>query len=521
MRRVLSFGFVVVIAFSLTLPALSGVPERKDAPPPVSEQRDDGPQYENHQPPPEMDPIARPSEFDEDSFKGDPVYPDTPYDAATEIEVYGGKTAVDTPRPAIELGYPQYLEGPFGSGHDVVGQKNLVRPQLVVYGDLRTAFAYNDNGAQEVGQLATRLNLDVDLKLTATERIHAFFRPFDQGGNFTRTEFSGGDQNGSDLVLDGNLETLFFEGDLGAIQAGFTDKYVSYDLPFVVGLTPMFFQNGNWVDDAFIGAAAAIPARNSPTLDISNFDVTFFAGFDKLSTNALKDADGALADHAGNVYGAATFIETRGGYLEAGWGYVDDRRDSASNDFDYHNLTAAWTRRYGNWLSNSVRGFVSTGQSPAAGQTQTADGFALLVENSLITHLPSTLVPYANFFVGVDRPQPLARGGDGLLKNTGINFETDGLTGFPKLDDTAQDAWGGAIGIQYLFNLDEQIVVEAAHVNPFGGASDTIAGEQTAIGIRYQLPLTKSWILRSDAMIAQRDNQEDISGARVELRLKF
>ena len=31
--------------------------------------------------------------------------------------------------------------------------------------------------------------------------------------------------------------------------------------------------------------------------------------------------------------------------------------------------------------------------------------------------------------------------------------ETDGLTGFPKLDDTGNDSFGGAIGVSYLFNL--------------------------------------------------------------------
>jgi len=514
-------GLVAVVMFGIVTDSHGQVPKRVEEPDTVLEERDSGPQHEDHQAPPEMDPVATPADYDDDAFRDDPSYPDEPYDAVTETEIYGGKYAVDTPRPVLELGYPQYLEGPFGAGHDIVGRKNLVRPQLIVYGDLRTAVAFNDNGADEVAQVATRLNVDVDLKLTSTERIHAFFRPLDQGGNFTRHEFGGDDENGTDVVLDGNLETLFFEGDVGAIQAGLTDEYSSYDLPFAFGLTPMFMQNGNWMDDAFIGAAASIPARNSPTLDISNFDVTAFAGFDKVTTNALKDPNGALADHAGNIYGLATFMDIQGGYLEAGWGFIDDRRDADVNNFDYHNLTAAWTRRYGGWLSNSVRGYASLGQDPAAGQTQTADGFAILLENSLITHLPSTLVPYANFFIGVDRPQPLARGGDGLLKNTGINFETDGLTGFPKLDDTAQDAWGGAIGVSYLFNLDQQVVVEIANVEPFGGKSDTIVGSQRALGARYQIPLTNRLIFRTDAMVGSRENDDDIAGARAEMRVKF
>ena len=82
--------------------------------------------------------------------------------------------------------------------------------------------------------------------------------------------------------------------------------------------------------------------------------------------------------------------------------------------------------------------------------------------------MPSTLIPYANFFVGFGNPQPLVDGnGAGILKNVGINFETDALTGYPKLNDTGSNAYGGAIGLQYLFNLDQQLVFEVATVQPF------------------------------------------------------
>ncbi len=501
--------------------------QRREAPPAeLNQERTGSPEHEGHQAPPEIDPAVRRVEHDTSKYSPDPTYPDEPYDVEAQLEIYGGKRAVRTPRPLLEFGYPQYREGPFGSGHNLIGAKNLVRPQLLAYGDWRTAVAFNDNGDTEVGQVATRFNLDIDLKLTATERIHAFFRPLDQAGKFTRYEFAGNDRNdadSSDLIVDLNIENLYFEGDLGAIHSGLTDEYTSYDLPFTFGLIPMFFQNGIWVDDAFLGAAFALTAKNSRYLDISNYDVTFFAGADKVSSAALVDPGGALADHAGNVFGVVTFADMREGHLEAGWGYTrDTRSESNSGDFSYHNFIAGWTKRYGGWLSNSLRGVVSVGQDPGGNRTQTADGVALLVENSLVTHLPSTLVPYFNFFVGLDRPQPLARGGEGLLKNTGINFETDGLTGFPKLDDTARDAWGGAIGVSYLFDLSRQIVAEAATVQRM---SNNLASQndQYALGLRYQFNIDgrDRWLLRTDAMYGFLENAEDIAGARVEIRRKF
>lgn len=495
---------------------------REEPPETVVEERSGSPEHHGHQKPPEMDAGAKPTELDSSKFGRDPSYEDTEYDVEEQLKIYGGKTPFDVPRPIVELGYPQYEEGIFGAGHNIIGSKNLVRPQLLVFGDWRTAVAFNDNGAKEIGQIATRLNLDVDLKLTATERIHMFLRPLDQGGEFTRSEFFGNDRQFKKTFVDGNVETLFFEGDVGAIQAGLTDEWASYDLPFSFGLMPLFFQNGIWVDDAFTGGAFAITAKNSPTLDISNMDFSFFAGFDKVTTAALKDGDGALADHAGHVYGAATFIETNEGYLEVGVGYVDDKRTSPTlSGFDYSSVTAAWTKRYGAWLSNSVRGYWNFGQDPVNNLTQTADGFALLVENSLITHKPLTLVPYGNFFVGVDRPQPLARGNDGLLKNTGISFETDALTGFPKLDPTAQDAFGGAIGVEYIFDLTRQIVAEVATVQPFAGQSATILGDQYAASLRYQHNLDDRWLVRTDVIRGWLDNNEDLFGARLEIRRKF
>ena len=102
-------------------------------------------------------------------------------------------------------------------------------------------------------------------------------------------------------------------------------------------------------------------------------------------------------------------------------------------------VTASYTKRYANTVSNSTRVFANFGNG------KNDEGFAIISENSLISGLPSTLIPYANFFVGFGNPQPLVDGFNaGILKNVGINFETDALTGYPKLNDTGSNAYGGA-----------------------------------------------------------------------------
>ncbi|MBT6537633.1 MAG: hypothetical protein HOK98_15775, partial [Rhodospirillaceae bacterium] len=122
------------------------------------------------QPLPEIPADAEFTEFDDTVFLPDPEYADDAYDPDEQIEIYGGKEAIDAPRPWLELGTPLYREGPLFEEYAFLGERNLVRPNLRVYGDLRTAVAYNDNGEGEVGLVAARLNLDIDLGITATER---------------------------------------------------------------------------------------------------------------------------------------------------------------------------------------------------------------------------------------------------------------------------------------------------------------------------------------------------------------
>lgn len=485
----------------------------------------------HHTGPVEMAPEAQQAEFDRGKFGPDPSYEDKPYDPKAQLDVYGGKTAVIGPRPPIEWGYPMYQGGAIGPGISLFGDKNPARPEFLVFGDLRLGTAYNDNGKLDTAQIAARLNLNMDLRLTATERFHGFFRPLDrtEKGRVTRYEFGGNQRNiqsqDGEILLDMTPEALFFEGDVGQILAGVTDRYNLLDLPIALGLTPLLFQNGVWMEDAIIGGAVTIPAMNSPKLDISNMDVTFFTGFDRVTTKAVVNPDNKFADSAAEVYGTAIFIERHEGYIEAGYGYTRDTRDTFGG-FSYHNMTLAFTKRYRNWLSNSMRVIWNFGQDPGPGRAKTADGWLVLMENSFITRKPYTLLPYANFFVGSNRPQSLARdfGAGGVLKNTGINFETDGLTGFPKLDDTANDTYGGAVGIEYLFNLDQQFVLEAAGLRPFGSDNkrDRVAkGDQFAVGARYQIPLSKRWIFRTDAIYGVREHEDDLAGIRGELRLKF
>jgi hypothetical protein len=446
----------------------------------------------------------------EDLFLPGPQY-DKNYDAQGNVDIYGAKSVVDPPRPLLELGRQQYTSGIYDQSSTLFGQLNPLLPGLAIYGDWRTAVAYNSNGGKDIAQIATRLNIDVDFKITGTERVHAFFTPLQKNNKFTRYEFGGGDgDNRFSGEFDLNPQTLFFEGDFGSIYSGFFGTESRFDLPFTVGLFPLFLQNGTWANDAILGGAVTLPARNSRKLGLPNYDITFFAAFDNVDNAGILGVD---RKHDANIYGVTTFVDAFSGYVEAGYGLLQGRDEL--NGLQTHFLTAAYSRRYYNTLSNSTRLFANFGNGV------NDDGFVIISENSLVTSLPSTLIPYANFFAGFGNPQPLVDGFNaGILKNVGINFETDALTGYPKLNDTGSDTWGGAIGLTYLFGQDlgQQLIFEAAMVQPF---SESVIPAQYGFGVRYQIALTRAWLLRADATFQLIEDGEDNFGVRMELRRKF
>ena len=455
-------------------------------------------------------------------FTPHPTQYDVPYDAQAQIDIYDKKHMNRTATPPIELGRRLYDRGAYKPRPTWLGAKNPIGFHFMSYGDLRVAAAYYDNGTipksgeKDQSVIAARLNLDMDLAFTATERIHAFVRPLDKNGSFTRYQIRGGDQDDEFVdEFDFHLDTLFFEGDLGAMSQGWSKKINQLDLPIAIGRVPLFTQNGIWLQDTFDGFAIGITAKNSPKLDISNFDVTFFAGFNEVSTAAVTNS----ADKS-KVFGIATFADLHKGYFEGGYGYLD----ADDSDFSYHNVTAAFSKRYADRVANTVRVIGNFGQSAS---TKTADGVLVLIENSLIPRRPwnalpspANVVPYFNLFAGFDSPQSLARAGDagGVLNNTGINFESDGLTAYPTLDGKAQDSYGGALGLEYLFSLDRQIVAEAAVVERM---NDNPLGRQYALGVRYQHKVSNAWIVRADAMHGWRDGLDDVFGVRLEIRRKL
>ena len=438
-----------------------------------------------------------------------------PLDPQREIETYYGKSAVDTQRPWVEWWRPFYTGGMYEPGVPVFSDVNLLTPSFLVYGDYRTGVGVHRDKGQPVRSWAHRLNLDMDLRLTGTERFHFFTGPLDHNNRFTRLDFSK-DKAVFEEELDFQIETAFFEGDLGAITGSWIGDDAPFDLPFTCGLVPLLYQNGIWMEDAIAGFAFGAPWKHSNALNWANYEATFFAGFNQVTSPAFNNNNNAAA-----VYGTAWFIEAYNGYIETDYAYLDDLDGL---DRSYHNAAIAYTRRYFGRISNSIRLIGNVGQSGPA-INRSADGALLLFENSLISAQPSTFVPYWNCFVGSGRPQSVARaaGAGGILRNTGINFETDGLTNYPTLNATGSNSYGGAFGLQILSaDFRKQWVMEFAALDTYGDpALSAAAGPEYALGTRYQTALNNRLIWRVDLMNGWFDNAPDIYGTRTEIRWKF
>ncbi|XZE20768.1 hypothetical protein SH449x_000655 [Pirellulaceae bacterium SH449] len=453
-------------------------------------------------------------EFQHSDFAPNPQTPQ-PLDSRREIETYSGKYFVETQRPWIEWGRPFYTGGMYEPGIPVFSETNLLTPSLLVYGDYRTAVGIHRFGGNPTRQWAHRLNLDIDMRFTGTERFHMFVGPFDDEGSFTKLDFSDSRNVRFDTEIDFQPVTAFFEGDLGAIAGSLSGTDAPFDLPFTMGLVPLLYQNGIWMEDAIAGFAIGSPWRHSRPLNWANFDMTFFAGFADINSPAFRDENSA------KVYGTAWFIEAYEGYIEADYAYLDDREGAGKS---YHNAAIAYTRRYFGRISNSIRLIGNAGQrGPLVDRT--ADGVLLLLENSLITSQPSHFVPYFNAFLGNGRPQSVARAGGsgGILRNTGINFESDGLTAYPTLNDTGANSYGGAVGFNLLSaDFRQQFVAEFTALNPYGNpAISRISGAQYAIGARYQRAINNRALIRFDAINGWLDNDSNIYGMRSEFRWKF
>ena len=67
----------------------------------------------------------------QDAFRPDPQY-DAKYSAQGQVDIYGAKSAVEPPRPLLELGREQYTSGIYDESSTLLGELNPLLPGLAI-----------------------------------------------------------------------------------------------------------------------------------------------------------------------------------------------------------------------------------------------------------------------------------------------------------------------------------------------------------------------------------------------------
>ncbi|MEZ6063207.1 MAG: hypothetical protein R3C19_22910 [Planctomycetaceae bacterium] len=400
------------------------------------------------------------------------------------------------------------------------------RPALWVFGNFRTGVSYFDGGNgsnRRVLEWANRLDLFGQLNLSGTERLVLGIRPLDEdagsGRKFTTVDLRNGDFTNA---LNGNIQTLFFEGDFGEIFPNL-DPYDhgTLDYGFSVGRQPMLFQQGLLLNEDKIDAVTITKNTLNGNGNL-NMRATFVYAWDQISRTVFNPASpadtfGNQVDSGARIVGLFTESDFEHYTVNADIGFVQD--GGSVNDMIGVGLSGI-RRIHGhhNTYNSSLHFLASL---PTNGETTIAgQGELLFSQFSWTPHHSEDLI-YLNGFWAIDQFTSLSRGpvNGGPLGQTGLLFSAAGLGGYgAPLSSTANNVVGASLGYQMFFDhTRQQVILE------LGGRQDTDNVNQAALaaGARYQKALDEHWFLVFDTFVAKREDRDASQGARVELQMKF
>jgi len=428
------------------------------------------------------------------------------------------------PKPLIELGEPFLGTGTLKSGFRLPTGA-VWQPALLMFGTLRTAVQSIDSDSGRITEWANRLDLFFNLQLSGSERLVVGFRPFDgPDDGFSSYFFEHPDPNLDGEFndsFDGELESLYFEGDFGEIFPNLDKSDVgSLDIGFSVGRQPLFFQEGLLINDTL--DAIGITRNTLLPRNTSNFRATFLYAWDNVHAVTRECTEGRTMECAverkANLYALLTSTDFSRSTVDFDIAYLEA-------DDGYGNLLVAGVsavQRLGK-TNSSFRLLSSTATDEET--SLATDGILFLSELSWVPHYTHDLV-YVNTFWAIDRFTPAARGPatGGPLGRAGINFAAAGLGSLDSsaLSSTAEDVAGAAVGYQKFFDhTRKQVIFELG--GRFGTRSGI--GDSYAATVRFQSAILQHYVLVVDGFVGHRDlafgGSETLYGGRLELQVRF
>jgi hypothetical protein len=315
---------------------------------------------------------------------------------------------------------------------DLLGEQ--LDPRLDIDGFMRyQLLGYRLNDSNN-GVMVPELDLDANLQLTATQRIHALFRPI-EGGNREPTlwVFASDNQGWTERDMAAPAE-LFYEGQpLNWISP---HDRAPLDITVSGGRVPLFLQNGLWFDNIFDGAI--ISKDNIQLGNLSNLNLFGF-----LTRGETQGGIDFLdrAQQRKKLMGVGGDADWYAYFFEFGWATSYDNHHvrvlNSHYDLDRSFWAISATRTFGVSGGVSLRALGSTGNGTRGG----GELLALEIQKRFLG-----VLGYANFF-GATRDWLPASNQGSPLSREGILFTFDRLAPFPQLNPNPADTIGSAMGV--------------------------------------------------------------------------
>ncbi len=428
------------------------------------------------------------------------------------------KTLGDIPlRPALflELGDPFLDTGPLDAGFEVPIIGAVWQPRLWSYFINRSTVQTFDNGAPgrlRDSEVANRMDLYVNLQLTGTEKILLGLRPFDnnQPSRFTRYTFEGSNEDfENELNLD--IETLFFEGDIGSLIPNLDRAGIKpIDFGFTVGRQPFTFQEGIILNDTV--DAVGFVRNNLVFPGTSNLRISGLWAWDRLDRNDRNRGTDP------NMYALFVFADAHVSTYNLDMIYVDD--NATNGDGFYIGASAIQRIRALGGMSTAFRINNSIAIDDEIGGNVIGDGTLLSAEFSS-TVPGSDDIAYFNPFIGIGNFTQAGREAilGGPLSSLGILFASPNLSTYgAEISPFTDDVVGFAAGYQAFWDDHRRnLILEVAGRHDTDGAGF----DQLGLGFQLQQAIGRRVQVQLEAFYTFNEGRDDGSGTRLELLVVY
>lgn len=375
-------------------------------------------------------------------------------------------------------------------------EANAIRPRFDIYGEYRLVAVGSRVNNNTQGEISQRVNLEMNLQLTGTERIHARVRPLDEPNRPYIRRFQDDLSLGDNTFqFDFKQDTFWFEGDLGEIFDFIDpDNRHPLDINIAVGYIPLIAHNNYLLNDNLIGVT--ISKNNLYFSSISNLNLLVFGGIDKIDTFADED-DASLI-------GSSAFVDWYNFFFEITSAYLHHKHNDNLSQYHFGVSTTKTIGLFG----VALRTLLNTGDDEGNG-----DGYLVVLETN--HPFKGNHLVYANFFYGSDGWNPISGGNMGRV---GLNFRKDELSSFPYLSNTGIDNIGGALGAKlFLLNSTLTLSPEVSFVIDHSPTDN----DQVAIGMETQYKLSNHFLLKNNLIWKHNSQLKNDYGNRIELLFKF